>query len=92
MIEQTSIDHLECCPLWDLYERLISILNVVGHQMILLNQAQGQGVVYYLGVIPDKIGISREVTNVLVFVTPSLQCTYRYFPLGASLIFDRFFH
>ena len=28
---------------------------------------------------------------VLVSVTPELQCTHRYFPSGASMIFERYF-
>ena len=38
----------------------ISVLDVFGHQMILLDQAEGQD---FLEIIPDRIGISGEVAN-----------------------------
>ena len=63
MIEQKILGHLECWTLWDVYDKLISILDVVGHQMIILDQTEGQDVRYYLGVILHRIGISGEVTN-----------------------------
>ena len=53
-------------------DRIISILAVVGHKTILLDQAEGQDDRYYLGVIPGRIGISREVTN---FVGVCHSCT-----------------
>ena len=83
MVKQTSIGHLKCWPLWDVDDKLISILAVVGHEVIFLDQAEWQDVRYSLGVIPDRIGISREVTIVLVCVTSVLQWTRRYCPLGA---------
>ena len=39
MIEQTRIGHLECWTLWGVDDKLISILDIVGHQLILLEQA-----------------------------------------------------
>ena len=63
MVKHTILVHLKYWPLWDVDEKLISILAVVGHKVIFLDQAEGQDVSYSLGVIPDKIGISGEVTN-----------------------------
>ena len=62
MIKQTSLGHLKCWPLWAVDEKLISILAVVGHKVIFLDQAKGQDVSYSLGVILERIGISEEVT------------------------------
>ena len=39
--------------------------SVVDHRVIFLDQAKGKDVRYSLGVIPDRIGISREVTNLV---------------------------
>ena len=39
MVEQTSLGHLKCWPLWDVDEKLISILDAVGHRVIFLDQA-----------------------------------------------------
>ena len=91
MVKQTNIGNLKCWPLCDVDDKLIYILAVVGHRVIFLDQAKGQDVSYSLGVIPYRIEISREVTNFLVCVTPALQWTRRYCPLGASLIFERYF-
>ena len=63
MIEKTSLGHLECWPLWDVNEKLISISAVIGHRVIFLDQAKGQDICYCLGVIPYRIRISREITN-----------------------------
>ena len=43
--------------------KLIYILAVVSHHMFLLDHTEEQDVGYSLGVIPDRIGISGEVTN-----------------------------
>ena len=67
MIEKTSLGHLECWPLWDVNDKLIYLSAVIGHRVIFLDQAKGQDVCYSLGVIPHKIRISRDITN-LVFV------------------------
>ena len=65
MVKQTSIGHLKCWPLWDVDDKLISISAVVGHRVIFMDQAKGQDVSYSLGVIPYRIGIYREVTNLV---------------------------
>ena len=52
MVKQTSFGNLKFWTLWDVDEKLISILNVVGHRLIFLDQAKGQDVSYSLGVIP----------------------------------------
>ena len=44
-------------------DKEISILDVVSHKMILLDQDEGQNISSPLGVIPERIGISGEVTN-----------------------------
>ena len=44
-------------------DKLISILSIVGHPILLLDQAEVQGVGYSLGVIADRIVISGEVAN-----------------------------
>ena len=63
MVKQASLVHLKCWPLWNLDDKLISILAVVGYKVIFIDQAEGQDVSDSLGFIPYKIGISREVTN-----------------------------
>ena len=63
MVEQTSLGHLKCWPFWAVDDKLISILDVVGYKVVFLDQAEGQGVSYSLGVIPYRIGISGEVAN-----------------------------
>ena len=63
MVKQTGLGHLKCWLMWSVYDKLISILAVVGHKVIFLDQAEGQDVSYYLGVITYRIVISGEVTN-----------------------------
>ena len=65
MIENTSLSHLECWPLWAVNEKLISISAVIGHRVIFLDQAKGQDVCYSLWVIPHRIIISREIANLV---------------------------
>ena len=65
MIKNTSLGHLECWPLWAVNENLISILAVIGHRVIFLDQTKGQDVFYSLGVIPHRIRISLEITNLV---------------------------
>ena len=65
MVKQNSLGHLKCWPLWDVYAKIISISDVVGHRMIFLDQAKGQDVCYYLGVITHRIIISEEITNLV---------------------------
>ena len=55
MVKHNSLGHLNCWPLWDVDEKIISILDVVGHKVILLDQTKGQDVIYSLGVVPDRI-------------------------------------
>ena len=61
MVKKAILGSLKCLPLWDVDDKLISILVVVGHKMIFLDQAEGQDVRYFLGVISDRIRISKEV-------------------------------
>ena len=63
MLEHTSIGHLKYLLLWDVDDKLISILADVGHKVVFMDQAEGKDVSYSLGVIPYRIGISGEVTN-----------------------------
>ena len=42
---------------------MITILDVIGHKVIFLDQAEGKNVSYSLGVILYRMVISREVTN-----------------------------
>ena len=64
MVKQTSLGHLKCWPLWAVDDKLISISSVVGHRAIFMDQDKGQDVRYYLGVIPYRIRISREINNI----------------------------
>ena len=75
MIENTSLCNLECWPLWAVNDKLISILAVIGHRVIFLDQAKGQDVSYPLGVIPHRIRISREFNN---FVGICHSCVTMY--------------
>ena len=63
MVKRTSLGHIKFWPMWAVDNKLISILDVVSHKVIFLDQTEGQDVSYSLGVIPDRIGISREVTD-----------------------------
>ena len=63
MVKYTSLVHLKFWPMWAVDDKLISVLAVVGHRVIFLDQAKGQDVSYSLGVIPYRIRISRKVTN-----------------------------
>ena len=63
MVKHTSLGHLKCWLLWAMYDKLISILAVVGHRVIFLDQDEGQYVSYSLVVIPHMIRIYGEVTN-----------------------------
>ena len=63
MVKHTNIVHLKCWTLWDVDDKLISVLAVVGHRVIFLDQAKGQDVSYSLGVIPYRIVISGGVAN-----------------------------
>ena len=63
MVKQAILGHIKCWSMWAVDEKLISVLAVVGHKVIFLDQAEGQDVSYSLGVILDRIGISVEVAN-----------------------------
>ena len=63
MVKQTSLGNIKCWMMWDVYDKLIYILAFVGHRVIFLDQDKGQGVSYSLGVIPYRIGISRETAS-----------------------------
>ena len=63
MVKQTSLGHLKCWPMWAVYDKLISVLAVVGHRVIFLDQAKGQDVSYSLGVISYRIIMYGVVTN-----------------------------
>ena len=65
MVKHTSLGHLKCWPLWAVDDKIISILAVVGHRVIFLDHAKGQDVQYSPGVIPYRIRISREITNLV---------------------------
>ena len=63
MLKQTILGNLKCWLLWAVDEKIISVLDVVSHRVIFLYQAKGQDVFYSLGVIPHRISISLEITN-----------------------------
>ena len=65
MIKKTSLGNIECWPLWDLDDKIIFISAIIGHRVIFLDQAKVQDVCYFLGVIPHRIRISREITNIV---------------------------
>ena len=65
MVKQTSLGHLKYLPLWAVDDKLISISAVIGHRVIFLNKDKGEGVRHYLGVIPHRIRISQEITNLV---------------------------
>ena len=62
-VKHNSLGHLKYWSLWAVDDKIISILDVLGHRVIFLDQAKGQDVNYSLGVIPYMIRISREVAN-----------------------------
>ena len=63
MVKETILSYLKCWPLLAVDDKLISILAVVGHRVIFMDQAKGKYVSYPLGVIPHRIGTSGELTN-----------------------------
>ena len=63
MVKHTRLGHPKYWQLWSVDEKLIIILAVVGHKMIILDQAKIQDVGYSLGVILHRIVISEDVTN-----------------------------
>ena len=65
MVKQTSLVNLKCCLIWAVDDKLIYISAVVGHKVVFLDQANEQGVLYSLGVIPYSIIISQEITNLV---------------------------
>ena len=65
MVKQTSLGHLEYWPLWAVDDKIISISAAIGHRVIFLEQDKGQDVCYSLGVIPHRIRISRDITNLV---------------------------
>ena len=65
MVKQTSLGNLKCWPMWAMDDKIISILAVICHRVIFLDQDKGQDVCYYLGVIPHRIRIFREITNIV---------------------------
>ena len=65
MVKHTRLGHIKCWPLLAVDDKLISILVVIGQRVIFLDQAKGQDVCYSLGVIPHRIRISREITNLV---------------------------
>ena len=62
-LKQTILGNLKCWHLWSADDKILSILAVVGQNLIFMDQAEGQYIRYYIGVIPDGIGISGEVAN-----------------------------
>ena len=42
-IKQTSLGHLKCWPMWAVDDKLISILDVVGHKVIFSGPGRGTG-------------------------------------------------
>ena len=65
MVKHTSLGHLKFWPLWAVDDKLISILDFIGHRVIFLYQVKGQCGIYSLGVITYWIRISQEVANFL---------------------------
>ena len=63
----------------------------MGHRVIFLDQAKVQYVFYSLGVIPHRIIISREITNLVGERQSALQWTRWYCPPGSSLMFESYF-
>ena len=63
MVKQNSLGHIKFWPRWIVDDKLISVLAVVGHREIFLDQAKGNDVSYSPGVIAYRIGIYGEVTN-----------------------------
>ena len=86
MVKQISLGHIKCWLRWDVYDKLIPILSVVGHKVIFLDQAKVQDVKYSLRVIPDRIKISVYFSN---FVGVFHSCvTIDTYILTIERIFD----
>ena len=77
--------------MWAVNEKLISISAVIVHRVIFLDQAKGQGFAIPLGLYHTGSEYPGRSPILLVCVTPELQWTRRYFPSGASLMFERYF-
>ena len=63
MLKQASLSHIKFFSLWAGYDKIISILAILGPKVVFLDQDEVQYVRYSLEVIPDRIVISGEVHN-----------------------------
>ena len=65
MVKQTWLVHLKWWPLLAADDKTISILAVVGQKVIFLDKTEEEDVSYSVGIIPFRIIISGEVTNLV---------------------------
>ena len=91
MVKQTSLGHLKCWLMWAVDVKLISILAFIGHRVIFWTMPSDRMLYITLGLYHTGSEYPRRSPILLVCVTPELQWTRRYFPSGASLIFERYF-
>ena len=91
MVKQTRLGHLKCWTLWDVDEKTISILAVVGHKVIEWTRPRDRMLDIPLGLYQTGSKYPGRSPIVLVCVTPVLQWKCIYCPLGASIIFERYF-
>ena len=64
-VEENRLGHIKCCLLWAMNNKLIPIFTVISHFMAFMYKSEWQDVVYPLWVIPNRIWVSREVTNIV---------------------------
>ena len=83
MVKQTRSGHIKFLLLWSVDDKLISIFFVLVHNMILLDQAEGQDFIYYPGVIPDSIRISVKFTNYVVVCKSCVTMDPRIMSIGS---------
>ena len=65
MVKYISLGHLKCWPLWAVDDKIISVSAVIDYRVIFLDQAKEHYVCYSLGVIPHRIRISQDITNLV---------------------------
>ena len=91
MVKHNILGNLRCWPLWAVDDKLIYILAVVGHKEIFWTRPRDRMLSIPLGLYQTGSEYPGRSPILLVCVNPALKWTRRYFPSGASLIFERYF-
>ena len=92
MIEDTSLCNIESRSLWDVDEKFIPISTIVCHQVVFMYQSEWYDVGYPVWIVPNRILISRKVTNIIGVCYNCIEIDMYIFPVriiyGVWKIFD----